>query len=166
MICPANWAISTDGILINKNLYMFTPLGDRHLVLPGNSLTQALVACPPVPLKAEEYSAAPFTVTNLGMYHVESFTAIIVPPQVAILADGASEARPALRGGELYTEHRMAFTLSGDHRVTDGAEGARFLGEIVSCLQDPARLFTYPSVTVRTIPACRGRARPPRAPPG
>jgi pyruvate dehydrogenase E2 component (dihydrolipoamide acetyltransferase) len=61
---------------------------------------------------------------------------------VAILAVGASGVRPALRNGELYTEHRMALTLSGDHRATDGVEGARFLGEIVSCLQDPARLFT------------------------
>lgn len=92
-------------------------------------------------LKAEEYTAATFTVTNLGMYDIEEFTAIIVPPQVAILAVGALRETPAVRDGELITEHRMALTLSGDHRATDGAEGARFLGDIVSCLRNPEKLF-------------------------
>ena len=92
-------------------------------------------------LRAEEYTAATFTITNLGMYDVESFTAIIVPPQVAILSVGVIEVVPALINGELYTERRMALTLSGDHRATDGAEGARFLGEIISCLQNPEKLF-------------------------
>ena len=92
-------------------------------------------------LKAEEYTAATFTITNLGMYDVDSFHAIIVPPQVGILAVGRVGEAPAVREGELVTEHPMALTLSGDHRATDGAEGARFLGEIVSCLQNPAVLF-------------------------
>jgi pyruvate dehydrogenase E2 component (dihydrolipoamide acetyltransferase) len=92
-------------------------------------------------LRAEEYTAATFTITNLGMYHVESFTAIIVPPQVGVLAVGSLTEVPALLDGELITERRMALTLSGDHRATDGAEGARFLGEIVSCLQNPELLF-------------------------
>lgn len=93
-------------------------------------------------LRAEEYSGATFTITNLGMYHVANFTAIIVPPQVGILAVGAVMQTPAIHDGEIFTEHRMALTLSGDHRATDGAEGARFLGDIVSCLQDPTKLFT------------------------
>ncbi|HEX2951196.1 MAG TPA: dihydrolipoamide acetyltransferase family protein [Armatimonadota bacterium] len=93
-------------------------------------------------LKAEEYTSATFTVTNLGMYHVENFIAIIVPPQVGILSVGELLEVPAIRDGEIYTEHRMALTLSGDHRATDGAEGARFLGDIVSCLQNPEKLFT------------------------
>jgi pyruvate dehydrogenase E2 component (dihydrolipoamide acetyltransferase) len=92
-------------------------------------------------LKAEEYTAATFTITNLGMYHVESFTAIIVPPQVGILAVGVVEEHPALRDGELLTERRAALTLAGDHRATDGAEGARFLGDMISCLQNPEKLF-------------------------
>lgn len=93
-------------------------------------------------LRADEYTAATFTITNLGMYHVDSFTAIIVPPQVGILAVGALQAAPALVDGELVTERRAALTLSADHRATDGAEGARLLGEIVSCLQNPQKLFT------------------------
>jgi len=92
-------------------------------------------------LKAEEYTAATFTITNLGMYHVDSFSAIIVPPQVAILAVGGVAAVPIIVDGEIVTAHQLALTLSGDHRATDGAEGAQFLNEVVACLQNPERLF-------------------------
>ncbi|MHB9130301.1 MAG: dihydrolipoamide acetyltransferase family protein [Armatimonadota bacterium] len=92
-------------------------------------------------LRAEEYTAATFTTTNLGMYNVDSFAAIIVPPQVGILAVGAVIETPALRGGELTALQSVALTLSGDHRATDGAEGAQFLGEVVLCLQNPTTLF-------------------------
>ncbi|MHB0937836.1 MAG: 2-oxo acid dehydrogenase subunit E2 [Armatimonadota bacterium] len=92
-------------------------------------------------LKAEEYTAATFTITNLGMYKVDSFAAIIVPPQVGILAVGGVAAVPVVVDGEIMTAHQMALTLSGDHRATDGAEGAQFLNEIVAGLQDPDRLF-------------------------
>ncbi len=92
-------------------------------------------------LKAEEYTAATFTVTNLGMFGVESFGAIIVPPQVGILAVGAAIPTPILIDGELATARLMHLTLSGDHRATDGAEGAQFLAAIVRHLQEPAALF-------------------------
>ena len=92
-------------------------------------------------LRAEEYTAATFTITNLGMYHVESFLAIIVPPQVGILAVGGASEQPLWRDGTVTTGQFIALTLSGDHRATDGAEGARFLGDIVSCLQNPTSLF-------------------------
>lgn len=92
-------------------------------------------------LKAEEYTGATFTITNLGMFDVDSFAAIIVPPQVGILAVGSVSETPVLREGTLTTRRQMALTLSGDHRATDGAEGARFLGEIAACLQNPARVF-------------------------
>jgi len=92
-------------------------------------------------LKAEEYTAATFTITNLGMFKVDSFAAIIVPPQVGILAVGGVAAVPTIIDGELVTAHQLAITLSGDHRATDGAEGARFINEIVAGLQDPERLF-------------------------
>lgn len=92
-------------------------------------------------LKAAEYTAATFTITNLGMYDIDSFLAIIVPPQVGILAVGAVEQVPVIREGALGTERRMALSLSGDHRATDGAEGAQFLGEIANCLLNPARVF-------------------------
>lgn len=92
-------------------------------------------------LRAEEYTAATFTLTNLGMLGVDSFQAIIVPPQVAILAVGQTVTTAGVQQGALITEHHMALTLSGDHRASDGAEGAQFLGEIVACLQNPERIF-------------------------
>lgn len=92
-------------------------------------------------LKAEEYTAGTFTITNLGMYNVDSFAAIIVPPQVAILAVGSVMDTPVARDGQLVIARRMSLTLSADHRASDGAEGALFLGEIISCLQNPEILF-------------------------
>jgi pyruvate dehydrogenase E2 component (dihydrolipoamide acetyltransferase) len=93
-------------------------------------------------LKAEEYTAATFTITNLGMYNVDSFAAIIVPPQVGILAVGSVQETPVVHDGEIVIARRASLTLSGDHRATDGAEGATFLGEIISCLRNPESLFT------------------------
>jgi pyruvate dehydrogenase E2 component (dihydrolipoamide acetyltransferase) len=92
-------------------------------------------------LRAAEYASATFTVTNLGMYAVDSFTAIIVPPQVAILAVGTASLVPVLREGTWVPSRELTLTLSADHRVTDGAEGARFLESIVSDLKQPDRLF-------------------------
>ncbi len=92
-------------------------------------------------LRAEEYTAATFTLTNLGMFHVDSFAAIVVPPQVGILAVGSAETVPAYRDGLLVPVEQVALTLSADHRATDGAEGARFLQEVVAGLQAPERLF-------------------------
>ncbi len=92
-------------------------------------------------LRAEEYTAATFTVTNLGMYGVESFAAIIVPPQVGIIAVGSIGEVLTSREGDLIVERRLALTLSGDHRATDGAEGAHFLGDIVTWLQQPEKLY-------------------------
>lgn len=76
----------------------------------------------------------------LGMYDVESIFTIIVPARAGSLAVGAIDEVPVLHG-DLYTERQMMLTLSADHRATDGAEGARFTGEIVSCLQNPDRVF-------------------------
>ena len=92
-------------------------------------------------LKAAEFTGATFTVTNLGMYGINSFTAIIVPPQVAILAAGTVTEVPVLQDREWVATQQLTLTLSADHRATDGAEGARFLGEIVSNLREPAKLF-------------------------
>jgi len=92
-------------------------------------------------LKAAEYTGATFTITNLGMYHIDSFAAIVVPPQVGILAVGSVVTTPAYRDGVLAPAQQVALTLSADHRATDGAEGARFLADIVAALQAPELLF-------------------------
>lgn len=86
-------------------------------------------------LKSSEYNEGTFTISNLGMYHVDIFTAIIIPPQVSILAVGAVNDSLICQDGKILVAQRIALTLSADHRVTDGAEGALFLGEIIQNLQ-------------------------------
>jgi pyruvate dehydrogenase E2 component (dihydrolipoamide acetyltransferase) len=92
-------------------------------------------------LKAEEYSGATFTVSNLGMYEVETLIAIIPPPQTAILGVGAVRKMPAVQDGEMVVRERMKVALSADHRVTDGALGARFLAELRKFLENPISLL-------------------------
>lgn len=86
-------------------------------------------------LSAADLEPGGFTVSSLGALGVESFTAIINPPQAAILAIGAIVEHPALRNGELVAERRMQVTLSSDHRIIDGADGARFLNSLAEHLE-------------------------------
>jgi pyruvate dehydrogenase E2 component (dihydrolipoamide acetyltransferase) len=92
-------------------------------------------------LKADEYTGATFTVSNLGMYEVETLIAIIPPPQTAILGVGAVRKVPAVQDGEIVVRERMKVALSADHRVTDGALGARFLADIRNFLENPISLL-------------------------
>jgi pyruvate dehydrogenase E2 component (dihydrolipoamide acetyltransferase) len=78
-----------------------------------------------------------FTISNLGMYGVESFVAIVNPPDAGILAVGSSTPTPVVRDGQVTVRNIMHVTLSGDHRVTDGAEGAQFVNEIKRILENP-----------------------------
>ena len=86
-------------------------------------------------LTREEISGGTFTVSNLGMYGVKAFDAIINLPQVAILAVGAAEPRPVVRDGELAVGTRMTVTLSSDHRVVDGATAAAFLATLAELVR-------------------------------
>jgi pyruvate dehydrogenase E2 component (dihydrolipoamide acetyltransferase) len=87
-----------------------------------------------------ELSGATFTVSNLGMYGIDSFSAVINPPQAAILAVGAIKERPAVRGGQLVPAHLMTVILACDHRILYGAEGAQFLAHIRNSLEEPVSL--------------------------
>lgn len=91
-------------------------------------------------LAPEEYTGATFTVSNLGMFGIDDFTAIINPPEVAILAVGRIEQKPVVANGELEIRRRMRMTLSCDHRVVDGATGAQFLKTLVEMLENPLAL--------------------------
>jgi pyruvate dehydrogenase E2 component (dihydrolipoamide acetyltransferase) len=84
-----------------------------------------------------------FTVSNLGMYGIPEFTSIITPPQAASLAVGAIRRTPAFKddSDEVVAKHLMMLTLSADHRVTDGAEVARFLNELKRLLEQPLALL-------------------------
>jgi len=92
-------------------------------------------------LSPEEYSAATFTVSNLGAFGVDVLVPIINPPQVAILGVGAVREQPAVRDGQVVARQMMAVVLAGDHRATDGAEGARFLATLRQYLEVPALLL-------------------------
>lgn len=88
-------------------------------------------------LRGAELSEGTFTLSNLGMFDVSAFAAIITPPQVAILATARTEPRPVVRDGEMVVRHLMAATLSADHRVVDGVEAARFLGTFKGFIEAP-----------------------------
>jgi len=92
-------------------------------------------------LRPDEYVGSTFTISNLGMYGVSQFTAIINPPESAILAVGTVRKEPVVVGDAIQIGHRMTLTLSCDHRVVDGALGAQFLGEVRRLLENPIGLF-------------------------
>ncbi len=92
-------------------------------------------------LKPEEFTGSTFTVSNLGMYDVTEFTAIINPPDSAILAVGAVRRVPVVDGDVIRPGHRMKVTMSSDHRVIDGALAAQFLGEVRRLLEAPIGLL-------------------------
>ena len=88
-------------------------------------------------LKPEEYMGATFSVSNLGMFGIDQFTAIINPPEAGILAIGGVEEKPVVQDGELVIRRRMRVTMSCDHRVIDGATGAKFLQTLRRMIENP-----------------------------
>ena len=92
-------------------------------------------------LKPEEFQGGTFSISNLGMFGIREFQAVINPPQGAILAVGAGEQRPVVRGGALGIATVMSCTLSVDHRVLDGAIGAEFLAAFKKLIEDPITML-------------------------
>ena len=92
-------------------------------------------------LRAEEYTGGTFSISNLGMFDVDSFAAIIYPPNAAVLAVGTVKEQPVVRNRQVTVAHVMKATLSVDHRVADGTEGARFLMEVKRYLENPMSLL-------------------------
>ena len=92
-------------------------------------------------LKPEEFQGGSFSISNLGMFGVKQFTAIINPPQAAILAVGAGEKRPVVKDGALAVATVMTCTLSVDHRVADGALGAEWMAVFKGIIEDPLSLM-------------------------
>jgi pyruvate dehydrogenase E2 component (dihydrolipoyllysine-residue acetyltransferase) len=88
-------------------------------------------------LKQEDLEGGTFTISNLGMYGVENFIAVLNPPQVAILAVGAVEETPVVRDGEVVVRPLMSLTLTCDHRAVDGSVASEFLGTVRSMLEEP-----------------------------
>ncbi len=92
-------------------------------------------------LKPEEFQGGGFTISNLGMFGIREFSAIINPPQSCILAIGAGEQRAVVRGGAVAVRTMMSCTLSVDHRSVDGAVGAQFLAALKPLIEDPLQLM-------------------------
>lgn len=92
-------------------------------------------------LMPEEYTGATFTVSNLGMFGIDQFTAIINPPEAGILAIGGVEERPVVVDGQLEIRQRMRVTMSCDHRTVDGATGAKFLQTVKRYIENPLSLI-------------------------
>jgi len=91
-------------------------------------------------LKPDEYQGSTFTISNLGAWGIEEFTAIINPPNAAILAIGTAEARPVVVENQIVIRERMKVTMSCDHRIVDGAIGAEFLKTLRQYVEQPLRL--------------------------
>jgi pyruvate dehydrogenase E2 component (dihydrolipoamide acetyltransferase) len=92
-------------------------------------------------LSPDEFSGGTFTISNLGMFGIDHFTAIINPPEAAILAVGAARKEPVVRDGQLAVGTTMKLTLSIDHRVLDGATATTFLRELTGLLEHPLRIL-------------------------
>ena len=92
-------------------------------------------------LQPEEYTGATFSISNLGMFGIDEFTAIINPPEAGILAVGRVEEKVVVEKGEMVVQPRMRVTMSCDHRVIDGASGAKFLQTLRQYLEEPAMML-------------------------
>ncbi len=92
-------------------------------------------------LLQEEYTGSTFSVSNLGMFGIDQFTAIINPPEAGIIAIGGVEAKPVVIDGQLEVRQRMRVTMSCDHRVIDGATGAKFLQTVRQFIENPLSLI-------------------------
>ena len=92
-------------------------------------------------LLPEEYTGSTFSVSNLGMFGIDQFTAIINPPEAGIIAIGGVEEKPVVIDGQLEVHSRMRVTMSCDHRVIDGATGAKFLHTVRTYIENPLSLI-------------------------
>ncbi len=136
------------------NIGIAIDLEDRGLIIPGllncESKSLADIArgsrdlverAKADKLRADEYTSTTFTVSNLGMFDVDSFIAIIYPPNSAVLALGRVKDRPIVQDGQVVVGKMMNATISTDHRVADGAGAARFLAEVKRLLEHPVQLL-------------------------
>jgi pyruvate dehydrogenase E2 component (dihydrolipoamide acetyltransferase) len=114
--------------------------GTKDLATISSGLRDLVARTKAGKLKPAEFSDATFTLSNLGAFPVTQFTAIVTPPQVAILATGKSESRAVVRDGAIVARQMLTATLSADHRAVDGALVAAFLGDLKARLESPTAL--------------------------
>ncbi len=131
-------AVSTDAGLITP---IVCQANTKGLVSISTEIRQLAATARKGQLQAHQYQGGGFTISNLGMYGIDQFSAIINPPQVCILAVGAGKQKPVVKDGELAIATLMNLTLSADHRVVDGAVGAQFLSVLKRFVESPAHLI-------------------------
>ncbi|HXG19801.1 MAG TPA: dihydrolipoamide acetyltransferase family protein [Methylomirabilota bacterium] len=131
-------AVSLEDGLIVPVLHGCDKLSLLEIAAAANALVERARAGKPT---QEDLSGGTFTISNMGMLPVEHFTAIINPPQGAILAVGAIKERPVVRNGEIRAAHTMMATLSCDHRILDGVTGGQFLADVKKLLENPVGLM-------------------------
>jgi pyruvate dehydrogenase E2 component (dihydrolipoamide acetyltransferase) len=133
------------GVAVSLAEGLITPVvrnADRkHVVEISREVKDLAARAREKKLKPEEFTGSTFTISNLGMFDVTEFTAIINPPESCILAVGAVRKVPVVKDDQLAVGHRMKVTLSSDHRVVDGALAAQFLAEVRRLLENPVGLL-------------------------
>ena len=149
-----NAYFENDGIRMNEKVNVGIAVAEEEgLIVPAimdcadRSLKEIATASKDLAERAEkgtlhpqEYAGGTFAISNLGMFEVTSFVAIIYPPQTAVLAVGKVADRPVARDGQVTVAQMMTATLSADHRIVDGAEGARFIVAVKELLENPLLL--------------------------
>jgi pyruvate dehydrogenase E2 component (dihydrolipoamide acetyltransferase) len=113
----------------------------KGLAAISNEVKELAVKAKDKKLKPQEYEGGGFSVSNLGMFGVKNFTSIINPPQSCIIAVGAGEERAVVKNGKLEIATMMTITMSCDHRVVDGATGAKFLQTLKRFIEEPASML-------------------------
>ena len=150
-----NSSYTEDGIRMHDSINIGMAIAeDDGLIMPAildcgsKSLTEISSASKDLvrrsqsgTLQVEEYTGGTFSISNMGMFDVTSFVAIIQPPQSAVLAIGTVQKRPVVEGDKIVVREIMSATLSVDHRVSDGAEGAQFIVQLKEYLEHPLRLL-------------------------
>ncbi|HWY14175.1 MAG TPA: pyruvate dehydrogenase complex dihydrolipoamide acetyltransferase [Rhizomicrobium sp.] len=133
------------GVAVALNFGLITPIvyraDEKGLAAISNEVKSLAERARARKLKPQEYEGGSFAISNLGMFGIKDFTAIINPPHAAIIAVGAAEQRAIVRDGRIEAANMMTVTMSCDHRVIDGATGARFLGFFRRFVEDPAAML-------------------------
>jgi pyruvate dehydrogenase E2 component (dihydrolipoamide acetyltransferase) len=133
------------GVAVDLNPGLITPIvfkaETKGLVEISNEVRALAERAKAKKLKPQEFEGGCFSISNLGMFGIKDFTALINPPQSAILAVGAGEERAVVRDGKIVVATVMSVTMSCDHRIIDGAAGARFLQTFKSYIEEPAAML-------------------------
>ncbi|MFV0388671.1 MAG: pyruvate dehydrogenase complex dihydrolipoamide acetyltransferase [Pyrinomonadaceae bacterium] len=133
------------GVAVAVDEGLITPIvrgaNKKGFVQISNEIRELATRARDKKLQPEEYTGATFSISNLGMFGIKEFTAIINPPEAAILAVGGAEEVPVVRNGAIVSRKIMHVTMSCDHRVVDGATGAKFLQTFKAMLENPAMML-------------------------